>query len=82
VTAIARHDRIAAVSRRQGADDGSLGAIAKVRVPANDTRMLDKRALHSFLEFANAQHLRPDPDQPVVSKVFGWIHGRLSSTSG
>jgi hypothetical protein len=44
--------------------------------------MFDKRALHSFLEFANAQHLRPDPDQPVVSKVFGWIHGRLSSTSG
>ena len=66
MTPVARHHRIAVVSRGQRADNRSFGSVAEMCVPANHPRMLNERALYALLEFADAYHLRPHPDQAVL----------------
>ena len=55
-----------------------------MRVPADDARMLDERALDALLELPDPEHLLVHPDEPVAVELLDssrCAHAELLSCS-
>src|SRR5215475_1942638 len=67
LTTIARHHKICFVTRRKSSHDAAFGSITKMRVPADDSWVLDERPLDRLLELTDSHHLRVHPYHSIFA---------------